>query len=150
MAYPRYMDSSSNAPIPRTSEVSRPSPQSRAGYWHFQQRSCMSGQNFKRLSVFISICLAALSLAVGAIATLRPLEPTTLKSEWLAPNSVLSVVFFCVSGLVTQRLTQWSRPPSPQHHIKQCFYHNIGNYQFGLAIWSWTGDEVREAAFAAC
>jgi hypothetical protein len=46
----------------------------------------MSSQNFKRFSVFISICLAALSLTVGAIATLRPLEPATLKCEFFAPK----------------------------------------------------------------
>ena len=50
----------------------------------FRQRACMSGQSFKRFSVFTSICLAALSLTVGAITALRPLEPTTLKCECLA------------------------------------------------------------------
>jgi hypothetical protein len=46
------------------------------------QRACMmTGEGWKRLSVFISICLAAAALAVGAIVALRPLDPSTLKGQ---------------------------------------------------------------------
>jgi len=70
------------------------------------KRECMSGQNFKRFSVFISICLAALSLSIGATITLHPLEAATLKCECSAPQSNSGFLLVFHFRYFMQRLTK--------------------------------------------